>query len=112
MAFKQPILIDQGSTFYTEIQLQDDAGAPIALAGYTCASEIRKHYTSSNSIAFETVLLTNSTFSAIVLKLDANTTNSIEPGRYLYDVELTDSSNVVSRVVEGIVTVTPNITRT
>jgi hypothetical protein len=29
----------------------------------------------------------------------------------MYDVEIADSSNSITRVVEGIVTVTPNITR-
>jgi hypothetical protein len=32
-------------------------------------------------------------------------------GRYVYDVELTDTSNSISRIVEGIVTVTPQVTR-
>jgi hypothetical protein len=35
----------------------------------------------------------------------------MEPGRYLYDVEITSSEGEVSRVVEGVVTVTPGITR-
>jgi hypothetical protein len=33
------------------------------------------------------------------------------PGRYLYDVEITSSSGTKTRVVEGIVTVNPEITQ-
>ena len=33
-------------------------------------------------------------------------------GRYVYDVELTNSSNTRSRLVEGIATITPEVTRT
>jgi hypothetical protein len=33
------------------------------------------------------------------------------PGRYQYDVEVINGSNGVFRIVEGIVTITPNITR-
>jgi hypothetical protein len=36
----------------------------------------------------------------------------IKPGRYLYDVEIVDSiNNIRLRVVEGVVIVTPEITR-
>ena len=46
-----------------------------------------------------------------MLSMSANTTNSIAAGRYVYDCELTDSNGIVSRLVEGIVTVTPGVTR-
>ena len=45
------------------------------------------------------------------LTLNANQTSNIVSGRYVYDIELTDASNSVSRIVEGIVTVTPQVTR-
>jgi hypothetical protein len=45
------------------------------------------------------------------LGMSANTTSAITAGRYLYDLEVTDSTGVKSRLVEGIVTVTPEITR-
>jgi hypothetical protein len=40
----------------------------------------------------------------------ANTSN-IRPGRYLFDVKTINTSNVVSRILEGIVTVTPQVGR-
>jgi hypothetical protein len=43
--------------------------------------------------------------------MNAVTSANVTPGRYVYDCELTSSSNVVSRLVEGIVTVTPQVTR-
>jgi hypothetical protein len=47
----------------------------------------------------------------INLTLDNTVTNDIEPGRYMYDVEITSAGGGKTRVVEGIVTVTPGITR-
>jgi len=43
----------------------------------------------------------------------SKTTSEInrEAGRYVYDVETTSGSGVVSRIVEGIITVTPEVTR-
>ena len=40
----------------------------------------------------------------------ANTTN-IKPGRYLFDVETTDLGGKVNRILEGIINVTPGVTR-
>lgn len=108
MAIKANIIVDQGSTFTTSLNLTDDGDNPLDLTSYSAAAQLRKHYTSSNSTSF-TVGLSNT--GVLTLSLSANATSNIVAGRYLYDVELTDSNNAIVRVVEGIVTVTPNITR-
>jgi hypothetical protein len=79
------------------------------LSGYTGAAQVRKHYTSSNSSAFSVDLNTNT--GTVTLSMSANTTANLVAGRYVYDVEITSGSGNVTRVVEGIVTVTPNVTR-
>lgn len=109
MATKANIIIDQGTTFSTIINLTDDNGDPIDLTGYTGDSEMRKHYTSSNSQSFSVNL--GGTSGTVTLSLTATQTANLTPGRYVYDVEVTSGSNVVSRIVEGIVTVTPEVTR-
>jgi len=109
MAIKANIIIDQGSTFSTTLNLDDENGDPLSLSGYSCESQMRKHYTSSNATSFSTSI--NATAGTIELSLTADQTANIVAGRYVYDVELTDSSNVISRILEGIVTVTPNVTR-
>lgn len=109
MATKANIIIDQGTTFSTIINLTDDNGDPIDLTGYSGDSEMRKHYTSSNSQSFSISL--GGTSGTVTLSLTASQTANLTPGRYVYDVEVTSASNVVSRIVEGIVTVTPEVTR-
>lgn len=106
MATKANIVIDQGTTFNTEIYLTDDAGNALDLTAYTANSQIRKWYTSSNAISF-TVSLSS---GLVNLSLTSNTTASLDAGRYVYDVILRDGSNTITRVVEGIVTVTPRVT--
>lgn len=108
MATKANIVIDQGTTFSTSINLTDENDDPISLVGFTGRSKIKKHYTSSNSHSF-TVSLGTST-GIVTLSLSAEQTSNIAPGRYVYDVELVDPYNVVSRLVEGMVTVTPEVT--
>lgn len=109
MATKANLVIDQGTTYSTDINLTDENGDPLNLSGYSANSQIRKHYTSSNSIVFSTTI--NATSGVITLSLNANQTANIVSGRYVYDIELTDASNSISRIVEGIVTVTPQVTR-
>ena len=109
MAIKANLVIDQGTTYSTDLNLTDENGDALVLSGYSANSQIRKHYTSSNSVSFTTSI--NANAGIITLSLTANQTANLTGGRYVYDVELTDASNSISRKVEGIVTVTPQVTR-
>lgn len=109
MATKANLLIDQGATFNTVITLTDNDGNPINITGYTGASQLRKHYTSTTAKSFTVTL--GGANGTIALSMNAYNTSTIEGGRYMYDVELTSPAGEVSRVFEGIVTVNPNITR-
>jgi hypothetical protein len=109
MALKANITIDQGTSFATTIDVTDEEGNTIDLTGFTGAAQMRKHYTSSAQTAF-TVSITFST-GEVTLSMSANVTNNIAAGRYVYDCELNDGNGTISRLVEGIVTVTPGVTR-
>ena len=108
MATKVNLVVDQGTTFQTSITFNDENGDPINFALYTGAAQMRKHYTSSNSVSFSVTLNSN---GVITLGLSANQTGNLVSGRYVYDLEVTDTSDQISRLIEGIVTVTPNVTR-
>lgn len=109
MATKTNLTIDQGSVFYSDLVLSDENGDLLNLEGYTANSQIRRWYTSSNATATFTTSI-NTISSAIVLSLTANQTSAIPSGRYVYDVEITDGLETL-RIIEGIVTVTPEVTR-
>lgn len=108
MASKLNLVIDQGTTFNTMFVVNDKDDVPINFTGYTANSQIRKSYSSSNSYAFGVSLNSNGEVS---LSMSANTTGSIVAGRYVYDVEVESSSGVKSRLIEGIVTIMPQVTR-
>jgi hypothetical protein len=109
MATKANLVIDQGATYSTSITITDDNDNIYNLTGYTGAAQMRKHYTSSNATSFSVSLEPQT--GVVTLSLTAGQTANLTAGRYVYDVEITSSSNVVSRILEGIVTVTPNVTR-
>lgn len=109
MGTKINLIADQGATFITSITLlNDETGENLDLSTYTGAAQFRKHYTSTASVPFAVTLGNN---GLITLGLTANQTANAVAGRYVYDVELTSSSGDISRVVEGIITITPNVTR-
>ena len=111
MAIKANIVIDQGADFSATIDVVDTDGNPFDLTNYTPASQMRKNYASSTPAATFTCSDSGGTGS-ITIALSNSITNDIEPGRYLYDVEITSTvDGEVIRVVEGIATVTPGITR-
>lgn len=110
MAVKANLVIDQGSDFSVSVDLTDANNDPYDLTNHTIASQMRKNYASSSAAAtFSTSH--NGAGGTLVLELTANTTVDLVPGRYFYDVEIKSSSNTINRVLEGIVTVTPGMTR-
>ena len=110
MAVLSNLSIDQGSDFSAEIVVEDSNGDVANLTGYTGAGQIRKTYSSSTAVAFG-VTVTNASGGLLTLTLTNGVTNGMKAGRFVYDVEITKTSNgEVTRVVEGQVTINPGVT--
>lgn len=107
MATKSNLTIDQGSTYSITVDLTTANGSSMDLAGYSGRAQMRKSATSSSYKDF-TVAVANT--GSVTLSMTADYTANINAGRWLYDVEVVNGSTV-TRVLEGIVTVTPEITR-
>jgi hypothetical protein len=108
MAVRANIIVDQNSTFNAQLQLNDPNGNPINVEEFQIKSQIRKNYTSVNSVPFVT---TGNSSGVIVMSLGANTTQSLAVGRYVYDLTLTDGSGAVRRIMEGQVTITGGVSK-
>lgn len=110
MAIKANLVIDQGADFETTVNVSDDNGDPVNLTGYTGAAQMRKHYSSNTSYAF--TVTNTAEYGEVKLAMTAAATANIAAGRYVYDCELLDTNTgKTSRLIEGIVTVTPQVTR-
>ena len=72
---------------------------------------MRKSYYSSTANNF-TATVTGNSNGQITLTMTAAETANLTPGRYVYDLLITDSGGTKSRVIEGIVSVLPGATRT
>ena len=103
------LYIDQGTDFTTTFDLIADDGSPINITGYTFKSQIKKSYYSANVTANLAVTIIDSSNGNTIISLDAANTANIFPGRYVYDVKMVDTTNTTTRILEGIVTITPQV---
>ena len=106
------LTIDQGASFKAEIDVKDADGDALDLTGFTGAGQMRKTYASSTATNFTVEFKNPRTTGTLTISLTAAQTNAIKAGRYVYDVEITKTSDSeVTRVVEGQIDVTPGVTR-
>jgi hypothetical protein len=105
------LFLEQGASFNMSVTIDDVSGASFNLINYTASSQMRKSYYSSNATATFTVSTGQSPqLGVITLSLDSANTANISPGRYVYDVYITSNDSRV-RVLEGIVNVSPQVTK-
>jgi hypothetical protein len=110
VATQANIFIDQGSNYSNIITVSGTNGSALNLTGYTVASQMRKSYSSSTAYNLNAAIY-NATAGQVRMTLTATQAEAIPPGRYLYDLEITSGSGAKTRVVEGVATVTPQITQ-
>ena len=81
------------------------------LTGYTPRMQVRETHDSTSILLTVTCSVANASGGIIRLQATATTTASIEEGIYVYDLEIESSTGVVTRLLQGNVTVTPEVTR-
>ena len=112
MAISQNLILEQGTDFQAVIKLYADNTTALDLTGHGIASQMRRSYDSTTATATLTASIPIPTNGEIFLRLNSSSSAGIRYGRYLYDVVLTNSSSGAKiRAVEGIITVTPRVTR-
>ena len=106
------LVVNAGSDFSQSFTLEgSDTNSAFDLTGYTVAAQMRKWAGSSSSTTFTATIISPAASGKILLRLTAAQTSVLKPGRYVYDVVITDSANVKNRVIEGMVLVTEGVTR-
>lgn len=105
-------VMDQGSDFTRRFTL-NQGGAPLNLTGYFARAQMRSTKTSNTVIAtFTCTVLTPNTNGQIQMTLGNANTANIASGKYYYDLEIYTANNAsVTRILQGEVTVTPEITK-
>lgn len=111
MAAIQNLVIDQGTTFVANIRYLDSDKAAINISGFDARSQMRKSYTSANAYTL-TANVTDGAGGNVTISMTADETANVQSGRYVYDVEVYEANTgTVYRIVEGQITVYPEVTK-
>ena len=110
MAGFAELTLEQGASFTTTVTVNGSDGSPTNLTSYTAAAQLRKSYYSTTANNF-TVTVSNAANGELTVAMSAANTANLTPGRYVYDLLITSPTSIKSRVVEGIVTLLPSVTR-
>lgn len=113
MAGRYAVTIEQGATWLETFTWTDANGDPVNLTGYTAVAMVKTTYGG-------TTLLTASTASGtitlggaagtITINVPYATTGAIGGQTGVWDLELTSGGGVRTRLLEGPVTITPEVT--
>jgi hypothetical protein len=107
----QNLYLEAGSDFSASVLIDDVYQEIYDLTGYTAYSQLRKSYYSANATATFSTSIDVGT-GIITMQLDAANTATIKPGRYVYDTIITDDVHQSTiRILEGVVDVSPRVTR-
>jgi len=111
-AARYNLIIDQGTDFALEFIVKESGAAKNLSSGFEARAQIRptKDHVGTPTKAFECLIQDGGVTGKITAKLTNTETSQMTAGRYYYDLELVDSG-IVTRLLEGTVTVTQEVTR-
>lgn len=105
------LIVDQGATFDYRINLKNPDGSGMNVANNVFSGQVRKSYYSRKQTANLVINVVDASNGNVNIYLSAANTANIAAGRYVYDVKMVTPANVVTRISEGILTVTPQVTK-
>jgi len=103
-------IVEQGATFNRILTVKENNSA-MNLTGYSVASKMRSTHDSSTVVGTFTCTISNASGGEITMSMTSSTSSAIEEGIYVYDLETTSGSGTVTRLLQGEVTVNPEVTR-
>jgi hypothetical protein len=108
------LTFSQGATWKLAMTYTNAEAEPIDLTSYTARMQARPSYESAQvvlNLTAGTGITLGGTAGTIDLLVPATTTATIGAAQYVYDLEIESPSGEVSRVVQGTLSVTPEVTR-
>lgn len=105
--------LPQGATWDITLTWAID-GSPVNLTGYSARLQLREQYnsaTASLSLTSGSGLTLGGALGTIRIQVSATATAALEARRYKYDLELVSGGGEVTRLLEGDLEVTPEVTR-
>lgn len=107
--------INQGTDLTVPLVLTDATGEPVDLEGYTAAMQIRTLVESPEAVDTLTTgngrILLEADQGKLTLKFPNEVTALFPAQQMVYDVEITSGGGEITRILQGKVSVSPEVTR-
>ena len=113
MSTRLDLIIDQGATWRRTVRWTSD-GSPVNLTGATARMQLRQQFTDPTPAIDLTTgngVTVTGGLGTISIVITATATAALNPGRYVYDLDVTNGTGDVTRLLYGWATVTPEVTR-
>ena len=115
MATISNLVLDAASDYSSTVTISsvasDGTETAFDLTGYTVAASVRKTFASSTATAFTTAIDSPATAGNVTITMTDVQTTALDRGRYVWDMVITSSGGLITRVLQGMVTVNPSVTR-
>jgi hypothetical protein len=109
------ILVDQGSTYTLAVTYKDSSGTAINLTGYTAAMQLRENYDSATAVLSLSspssgIVITGAS-GLVTITMSATQTAALSADTFLYDLEIASPASVKTRLIQGVVVVSAEVTK-
>lgn len=115
MAAVYNFAIDQGATFTIDFAYRTAANVVIPLTNYTARMQARTSVTATSTVIDATTangqLTVTGATGVVNLTLTATQTAALNFTTAVYDLEIVSPQNVVTRLVQGTIRLSPEVTR-
>ena len=107
--------IEQGTTFTIAFAYRDSAGNPINITGFSARMHARQPIESARTLINATtangLLAITGVTGTITLSMTATQTAALNFTTARYDLELESPAGIVTRLIEGTITLSKEVTR-
>ena len=116
-AGKYTITIEQGATFTLDLTWEDSDGNAVDLTGYSARMQVRASKSATTTLLdiptdTNTSITLGGTQGTIAIRIEDDVTEALDaPQTAFYDLELEAGDGTVTRLLEGGVTITEEVTR-
>lgn len=115
MAEEYDITIEQGATFQLQITWKDRDDIAIDLTGFTARMQIRRRVGADEVLVEATTengyIALGGATGTVEISIPADVTEALNFKRGVYDLELESSGGIVTRLIQGCVYVSREVTR-
>lgn len=101
------LTIHKGTYFEETFLLAAEDGGGLNLTNNTATAKLKKHPGATTSYTFTTTLTVGD--SSVKISMSSNITATLPTGRCVYDIILTSSGGIITKVVEGNVLVLESV---